>query len=887
MSIALRPYQRAAVDAVRDAHQRGVLRPGIAMATGCHKIGQPVMLATGEVVPVELISIGDQLMGPDSQPRTVVDLIRGHGEMVRIVPVKGEAWIVNLDHILSLQRTGKTPNDPKAGSVLDVSVREYLTWPKSRKHLYKLFRTEAEFPASSEEFAIPPYDLGMILGDGTLATPGVVSVSKPDPEIEMACHELADRFGLTVRTVIGGPYRCPQYHFSQHPSMYRRGYRHGGNRLVEELKALRLLPIRSEHRFIPGPYKVASRTNRLALLAGLLDTDGHLGHSGFDFGTKSRQMADDIAFVARSVGLAAYISMRTTGPGAGQFRVSISGDLSIVPTRIPRKQSPARKQVKDVLRTGFAIEHLPDQEDFYGFTLDGDGRYLLGDFTVTHNSGKTIVFAKAIEETGVRALVIAHRRELIHQAAQKLGYVLPKSDIGIVMGNANQAWAPVVVASAQTIASPKRLQQLGRFDLVVIDEAHHAVSPSYLTTLRRLGVGTDPGMTTRALGVTATWDRADGIAMDRIFDEIVYSVDIETLIAAGFLVPIEAVAIETKVDLTGIATSNGDLSGEAVGRKIVESNYANVLAQAVAEHARYRVSLVFAPNIPSAEQYAERLNALGISAAVVTGETDPATRQRVIGQLSRGEIRAVVNVGVFTEGTDIPRVDCIVMGRPTKSRALYQQMAGRGLRTHPAKQSCLLIDLVNITRLPLQSAADLTGGEEQAGGKRVGKASLPGPGPEAVGELGATFALSSSKRSIIDRSRISWQQLEGDIFAASIGDGQVVLQPNQRNRDEYDVIRYGRGERAVIAERVDIGYAQGIAEGAITEAGAMGMVDKNARWRRSNAPATEKQIAALVRWKIPHEPGITKVEASNLLDAAIARANVRRRNWGGPDARAS
>ena len=272
----------------------------------------------------------------------------------------------------------------------------------------------------------------------------------------------------------------------------------------------------------------------------------------------------------------------------------------------------------------------------------------------------------------------------------------------------------------------------------------------------------------------------------------------------------------------------------------------------------------------------------------MTGETPSHLRQQIIGQLSRGDLQAVVNVGVFTEGTDIPRVDSIVMGRPTKSRALYSQMAGRGLRTHPLKTDCKIIDLVNITRLPLQCAADLTAGIDPLTGKRKSAKPLAGPGPEAVGELGASYQLLTAARSVIDRSRISWQQLEGDIFAASIGEGQVILQPSTRNSDDYDVIRYGKDAKDVLAEHVDIGYAQGIAEGAIAEAGANALVDKDARWRRSKAPASEKQISALVKWRIPHNPEtITKVEASNLLDAAIAKANMRRKNWEGSDARAS
>src|SRR5690606_8223798 len=136
-------------------------------------------------------------------------------------------------------------------------------------------------------------------------------------------------------------------------------------------------------------------------------------------------------------------------------------------------------------------------------------------------SGKTVMFSKLIEESGERSLVIAHRKEIIEQAAQKIGYVMPPSDIGIVMGDRNQFDTPVVVASIQTIANPQRLARLGRFGLVVVDEAHHAASPSYVEVLRRLGVSQRGG--TKALGVSATWDRADNLGFEEVFEDIVYS----------------------------------------------------------------------------------------------------------------------------------------------------------------------------------------------------------------------------------------------------------------------------------------------------------------------------------------------------------------------------
>lgn len=333
-------------------------------------------------------------------------------------------------------------------------------------------------------------------------------------------------------------------------------------------------------------------------------------------------------------------------------------------------------------------------------------------------ASKTIMFAKTIEESGERTLVIAHRKEIIEQAAQKIGYIVDPSEIGIVMAERSQNDHPIVVASIQTIQNPQRLARLGRFGLVVIDEAHHASSPTYVNTLRMLGVSQSGP--TKALGVSATWDRADGMGFEKVFDEIVYTIGIEQLIASGHLADITAMRIETELDTAGVATSHGDFTAAGLSQKIVDSNYADTLAAAVKQYASDRISLVFAPNVRTADLYRDALIDVGIQAKSVNGETPRSEREQIVADLRAGRIRAVVNCGVFTEGTDIPIVDCIVLGRPTQSRALFQQMVGRGLRNYPGKKNCLLLDLVgNTQRNTIQSVATLFGKDPDKQKKQV------------------------------------------------------------------------------------------------------------------------------------------------------------------------
>lgn len=498
-------------------------------------------------------------------------------------------------------------------------------------------------------------------------------------------------------------------------------------------------------------------------------------------------------------------------------------------------------------------------------------------------AGKTIMFSKLIEESGERSLVIAHRKELIEQAAQKIGYVVNPYDIGIVMADRNQFSRPIVVASIQTIANPRRLERLGRFGLVIVDEAHHAASPTYVTVLNQLGVGT--GLPTKALGVSATWDRADNLGLDHVFDRIVFEVGIEQLIASGHLADVRAIAIETTLNTTGVPGRDGDFNVEALSRKIVESDYADTLAHAVLEHAADRTSLVFAPNVRTAEMFAAALNGVGIPATWVSGETPRMEREQAIRDLTAGRIRAIVNCGVFTEGTDIPRVDAIVMGRPTASRALYQQMAGRGLRKFPGKSHCLLIDLVGVAgRLELQTAATLIGGKPRAGGKEIrsfrdllgdGDAmqALRGTGDVPVkGTLGKDFVQTAKEIALIDRTRMAWTQLDVTTFSLAAGEsGQIVI--DEEPSGTFRVTQFGRDRsRVELGAGLDIGYAQGVAESFVETAGAAGLANPNARWR--TVPASEKQLSTLTKLRIKHEPGITKGEASDLISARMGKRAV-------------
>jgi hypothetical protein len=318
----------------------------------------------GSCKNVEDIQVDELLMGPDSKPRRVMELHRGRQQMVKIIPTKGEPFVVNLDHVLSLQRT-KTGNIPGIrkdfrghNPILNVSVREWIKFSKTKKHTYKLYRTGVNFP-NPVEVPIPPYILGLWLGDGSH---DCVEITTMDEPIRDVWFEYAASNKLEIKTCYkGGTNKAKTYLIKRSsPKFYNRPLL-----LLQELKLIR-------NKHIPEIYLRSSRENRLQILAGLIDTDGHNGTGYYDIIQKNKRLADEITFLARSLGFAAYCveckkASQTKKVGT-YHRVIISGNLEEVPVLLERKKCSRRMQIKSVLRTGFSIEHLPE-DDYFGFSV--------------------------------------------------------------------------------------------------------------------------------------------------------------------------------------------------------------------------------------------------------------------------------------------------------------------------------------------------------------------------------------------------------------------------------------------------------------------------------------------------------------------------------------
>ena len=397
----LRDYQERAVrDILKREQQKAHLYAGPTGCGKCFKSGTKILMFDGSVKRVEDIVVGDRLMGPDSAPRTVLNLSHGFGPLYRVTPVKGDPYTVNENHILSLKRTPETKGQKHR--IVNVSVREYLGLSNFRKHTLKGWRTGVDFP--SQPVPIPAYILGLWIGDGRTLSPTVYT---PDIEVKNAWIAYGQTLGLTAS-------------ITQQPGCEAISLvgRKGGtpNPLLETLRDMGL----TNEKYVPREYLINDRQTRLGVIAGLLDTDGHLSDS-FDFISKYRHISESLVFLCRSVGLAAYLTesekiCSNNGVKGTYYRVSISGDLSIIPTRVVRKKPANRRQIKNVLVTGISVERVGEGE-YCGVEVDKDHLCLLSDFTVTHNS---IVELEALSQMP-GSLLVTPRLEIIAGMLDKQG----------------------------------------------------------------------------------------------------------------------------------------------------------------------------------------------------------------------------------------------------------------------------------------------------------------------------------------------------------------------------------------------------------------------------------------------------------------------------------
>lgn len=505
-------------------------------------------------------------------------------------------------------------------------------------------------------------------------------------------------------------------------------------------------------------------------------------------------------------------------------------------------------------------------------------------------TGKTVIFCEIAKRLGLTTLIIAHRQELLSQAADKMRMVRPDAIIGQVGAGRHEYGAEITVASVQTISRPEHLKQLQRFGygLVIIDECHHSKANGYQAVLDVLPEAF-------VLGVTATPDRLDKGNIEDIFGEPIFSASIIDMVAQGYLCDLRAIAIKTQVNLDDLHTQAGDYKVDELETVIDTPERNNRIVEAYKEHCDGRQALCFSVTVAHAWNLNQAFLNAGVASAVVSGTTPAEERARILSDYEKGKIHVVCNCAVLTEGYDAPQTSCIIMARPTQSRALYVQSIGRGTRLAPGKRDCIILDITDNClkhRLEPQSLSRALNKRIKDDESIIEAEEREKKEREAETRVRTTKDGKRSQDITINiLERLDWQKRDNGMFVLEVGPQKhrIALVPCEG--EEYEDMWGGIGYYSVWArlaptyepqqwiQASPLDWAQQLAEKKarmlLSDAKNVVLVDRNAPWR--NYGATDKQIEMLTRFGVSFNPDtITKGEASDILDPIFEKLKAKK-----------
>lgn len=536
-----------------------------------------------------------------------------------------------------------------------------------------------------------------------------------------------------------------------------------------------------------------------------------------------------------------------------------------------------------------------------------------------------VIFTHLIErlpavDNASQTLILAHRRELVEQAARHCALAYPDKHVDIEMGNNHASGAAdITVASIQSIMSGDRIVKFDpqRYKLVLVDEAHHIVSQQYLDMLEHFGLRHQQDwnkVSAPALvGVSATFSRFDGRKLGAVIDHIVYHRDYVDMIEENWLSDVVFTTVEIDADLNKVGTAgNGDFKTAALSRAINTEQTNDLLVKAWAAKAKARKStLVFCVDLSHVTNLTAKFRQYGIAAEFVTGDTPGKLRSAKVDAFRRGDFPVLLNCGVFTEGTDIPNIDCVLLARPTKSRNLLVQMIGRGMRLHAGKENCHVIDMVSALSTGVVSTPTLFGldpseivekastkdmmalkdrkevekqREEEA--SDIAQTATPlspaPPGSITFTDYDSVHDLIADTSSDLIIRRISdfaWVAVgEGRFILSTNGGHYLAIEPTGNEGESFHVKHYrklppGTNSKSpyatpkVVAEGDSFEHIVHAADTFAAEAFEYMWIYKNQAWRRSQASQTQIDFLNKFRPEEDHlKPGdLTKGKAGDMI----------------------
>jgi ATP-dependent helicase IRC3 len=488
--------------------------------------------------------------------------------------------------------------------------------------------------------------------------------------------------------------------------------------------------------------------------------------------------------------------------------------------------------------------------------------------TLPTGTGKTVLFAALAKKMNVRTLILAHREELLIQAKKKITLLWDNADVGIMKAEQNEIESQIVIASVQTAAQPKRLEQLKEqgFTLLIVDEAHHAAADSYKRIIEELGFNGGAGKL--LVGVTATAKRGDGQALATVFDEVVFERSISTMIKAGYISDVRGVRVQTKIDLSGVEMRGGDFVESQLAAVVNTDARNELIVESYLSHTKNKQAIVFTVNVDHALTLAESFNDAGIRATAVYGDMPKIERETALQEFSESKLKILTSCGVLTEGFDEPSIEAVFMARPTKSQSLYIQCIGRGLRLYPGKEYCTVLDFSD-SRHDVMQMATLAGKplEEKSFKEVIEELEVEELQKDAqlqaqVGEV------RTVQFELLGKSVFRWIPQPGGHFKLILGINEYILlkleAPEQFKAGHVN----GKEVKILSSQLLPLSYAQGVAEDTARQL-SRNMSLKTASWYKG--PASPKQIKFMKSLGIKDIPdNVSSGEAADLIDHKMA-----------------
>lgn len=680
-------------------------RSVIEAATGCHSKGTKILMYDGSWKNVEDIVVGDKIMGDDGTVRNVLSLHRGVDDMYKITPTKTtKPFVVNGGHILPVISHDKRMKDYL--KVTNISVKDYLSKSKWYKKTHAIFNNKSQLEFNKNyEYIISPYVMGVYLGDGSTRTNGQIKITTMDNEIVEELNNEANKNNLKlVEHIDKRGSKAKDYTFN----LINRSDK---NVIKEELKRYELHGKKSIDKFIPDEYLYGSIQTRLEILAGLIDTDGWFDEKRnyMMYGTVSKKLVDNIRFICGSLGLKTYVNIDKNKkyPDNTYYNVSIAGNLGVIPTRVKRKKVVNKTPKRSGYST-FKVEYV-GKDNYYGFECDGNHLYIMEDWWIQHNSGKTLVslaLAKEVSKYG-RFIIVEPSKDLTLQTAQtfrELGF-----DCGVCGCGLRELDNQVTICTWQTINSLEKRKKDD--DLNNDKRLLSAIELKRLTT-GTIGILFDECHTCKAYhiqkicsetfkdvpirwGLTGTVpkDTTDKMSLLISLGPVVHNLESKELQERGILADcdITCVRLEDNSAFLSYTDEVNYLSGNTERLDFVSSLLSNIVTTK-------NNTLVLVNRIATGEYLEQRLKDMGCDCIFLDGSIKSTKRFDEYRSINTTNNKILIaTVQIASTGLDIPRLFNLVLLDIGKSFVRVIQSIGRGLRLGKDKNHVDVFDIHSTT----------------------------------------------------------------------------------------------------------------------------------------------------------------------------------------------